>query len=290
MPPLLAAAGLMALSALVQVLDAVIVRLLSRDIHPFEILFFRNLFSLLVLAPLMAPAERTLAGRGLWPAHALRALIKLAALVSAFYAIALLPLSTFTAIAFTTPLFATLGAILLLGEAPRPGRLAALAVGFAGIVIVLRPEGGGPAGGGAALALASAVGLAAVLLLLKFTASRESAMRIVWLNLVVSVPLGLAMSVPVWSTPSPAALGLMFLQGAGGLLAQLAATSAMARADASLLVSVDFIRLPLAAALGWTLFGEPVELAVIAGGLVILAALVLLFRREGRHAPRRPGR
>jgi drug/metabolite transporter (DMT)-like permease len=83
------------------------------------------------------------------------------------------------------------------------------------------------------------------------------------------VPLGLAMSVPVWSTPTPLALGLMALQGAGGLAAQLA-------------VVVDFIRLPLAVALGYLLFGEAVELAVVAGGSIILCSLVLLFARERR--------
>lgn len=283
MPPVAVAAAFMALSALVQVLDSVIVRYLAEELHPFEILFFRNLFSLLVLAPLMAPSERTLKGKGLWLAHGSRAVLKLAAMTSAFFAISMLPLSVFTAIAFTTPLFATLGAILFLGEAPRPTRLAALAAGFAGIIVVLRPDTV-PIGVGAVLALVSAVGLAAVVLVLKFTSARDSASRIVWLNLVISVPLGLAMSVPVWSTPSLVALGLMFLQGVGGLAAQLAVTSAMRRADASLLVAVDFVRLPLAIGLGYALFGEPVELAVLVGGGIILCSLVLLFSREGRLA------
>jgi len=283
MPPVAVAAAFMVLSASVQVMDSVIVRYLAEDIHPFEILFFRNLFSLLVLAPLMAPAERTLAGKGLWLAHGSRAVLKLAAMTCAFFAIALLPLSVFTAIAFTTPLFATLGAVLLLGEPVRPSRLLALLVGFVGILIVLRPDTV-PVGAGSVLALAAAVGLAAVVLVLKFTSGRESASRIVWLNLVISVPLGLAMTVPVWSTPSPLALGLMLLQGAGGLAAQLAVTSAMRRAEASLLVAIDFIRLPLAVALGYLLFGEPVELAVLVGGGVILLSLVLLFSRESRSA------
>jgi drug/metabolite transporter (DMT)-like permease len=266
----------------VQVVDSVIVRYLAEDIHPFEILFFRNLFSLLMLAPLMAPSDRTLAGNGLWLAHGVRAVLKLAAMTCAFFAIALLPLSVFTAIAFTTPLFATLGAILFLGEPVRRTRLLALLIGFLGILVVLRPDTV-PIGAGAALALAAAIGLAAVVLVLKFTSGRDSAPRIVWLNLVISVPLGLAMTLPVWSTPSPLALGLMALQGVGGLAAQLAVTSAMRRADASLLVAVDFVRLPLAIALGYALFGEPVEMAVLVGGAIILAALVLLFSRERRR-------
>ena len=231
----------------------------------------------------MSAADRSLAGRGLWPAHVSRAVLKLAAMTSAFFAVSMLPLSVFTAIAFTTPLFATLGAVLFLGERLRPTRVAALVIGFVGIIVVVRPDAV-PDGTGAVLALGSALGLAAVALVLKFTSGRDSPSRIVWLNLVISVPIGLAMSVPVWSTPSPLALGLMALQGAGGLAAQLAVTSAMSRADASLLVVVDFIRLPLAVALGFFLFGEAVELAVIAGGAIILCSLVLLFARERRVA------
>lgn len=283
MPPVALAAALMMLSSLVQVVDSVIVRYLAADIHPFEILFFRNLFSLMVLAPLVAPSDRALTVNRLWVAHGARAVLKLGALTCAFFAISLLPLSVFTAIAFTTPLFATLGAILILGEPVRASRLLALAVGFVGVIVVLRPDEV-PVGAGAALALASAVGLAAVALVLKFSSSRESAARIVWLNLVISVPLGLAMTLPVWSTPSPAALCLMFLQGAGGLAAQLAVTTAMSRAEASVLVAIDFIRLPLAIALGFTLFAEPVEIAVLIGGAIILSSLVILFSREKRVA------
>jgi drug/metabolite transporter (DMT)-like permease len=283
MPPVVLAAGLMGLSAVVQVLDAVIVRYLTESIHPFEILFLRNLFSLLLLAPLMPAGERAPAGSGLWRAHGARAVLKLAAMTSAFFAISLLPLSVFTAIAFTTPLFATLGAIVCLGEPVRLNRLLALVVGFIGVTVVLRPDAV-PIGVGAVLALASAIGFAAVVLLLKFTSSHESASRIVWLNLIISVPLGLVMTIPVWSVPSFLELGLMFLQGVGGLAAQLAVTSAMSRAEASLLAAIDFIRLPLAVVLGFLLFGEPVEAAVLLGGAVIIGSLVLLFSREGRAA------
>ena len=273
----------MVVNAVAQVLDAVIVRFLVEAIHPFEILFFRNLFSLLVLAPLLPATDRSLDGKGLWPAHAARAVLKLAAMTTAFFAIALMPLASFTAIAFTAPLFVALGAMLLLGEPLRLSRTAALVLGFLGILVVLRPDSAA-FDSGASLALAAALGLALVVLLLKFTSGRDSALRIVWLNLVVSVPLGLAMSLFVWSTPSPLALGLMALQGAGGLLAQFAVTRAMSKADASLLVVLDFIRLPLAMALGFFLFVEAIEPAVVIGGIIILAALVLLYAGE-----RRPG-
>jgi len=283
MPAMLVAGLLMALSAVVQVVDSVIVRALSEQVHPFEILFFRNLFGLVLLTPLMRRADMALDARGLWAAHGSRAVLKIVAMASSFYAIALLPLSTFTAIAFTAPLFAMLGAILVLGEPVRASRLAALALGFAGILVVLRPSTV-PVGAGAAFALLSAVGFAAVTLVLKFTSSRESTARIVWLNLLISVPLSLLLALPFWTTPSAVALGLMAAQGAGGMLAQLAVTTAMARSDASALVIVDFIRLPLSAAAGLLLFGEAIEPAVLVGGAIIVGALVLVFSERRPRA------
>jgi drug/metabolite transporter (DMT)-like permease len=161
MPPVLVGAALMLLTAVVQVVDSIVVRYLAEELHPLEIVFFRNLFSLLALAPLLSRQERSLRANGLWPLHATRAVLKIAALTAAFAAISLLPLSVFTAIAFTTPLFVALGATLFLGEPLRPSRMAAILAGFVGVVVVLRPTEA-PVGLGALLALGAAAALAVV--------------------------------------------------------------------------------------------------------------------------------
>lgn len=279
MPALLVGAMFMALNSLVAVFDSLIVRLVAAEVHPLEIVFFRNFFSLVALAIILPRADRHLRAGGLWPVHIARAMLKIGALVAAFTAVTMLPLSMATAVAFTTPLFVTLGSILVLKEKPRLSRVAALVFGFVGVLIVLRPTQV-PIGMGALMALAGAIGLAAVALLLKFSAGRETSLRIVWLNLVVTVPVALLICLPVWSTPSLLAIGLMAVQGIGGLLAQFAFARAMRLADASLLVTIDFIRLPLAAALGFFLFHEMVEPTVLVGGAIVLASIVLLFRHE----------
>ena len=79
------------------------------------------------------------------------------------------------------------------------------------------------------------------------------------------MPVAFLLCLPVWSTPSPFSLLLLSIQGAGGLAAQFAFTRAMKLADASLLILVDFIRLPLAVFLGLTLFNEPVEIEIFPG-------------------------
>jgi drug/metabolite transporter (DMT)-like permease len=175
-----------------------------------------------------------------------------------------------------------LGSVLFLGEKFFAARVAALVLGFAGVLIVLQP-GAATLDAGALWALGGAIGLAAVALLMKITAGREDPLRIAWLNLVITVPAAFLIALPVWQTPSLYALGLMALQGVGGLMAQLAFARAMKLADASLLVVVDFIRLPLALMFGLALFGEPIQLAVVIGGIVIFLAILMLFHREGQR-------
>src|SRR3954469_12783068 len=159
-------------------LDAVIVRYVAVDVHPFEIVFFRNLFSLVFLALFLSRIGPDPLRSSNWPVHAVRAVMKLAALIAYFQAVTLLPLSVAITVAFTTPLFVSLGSMMFLGERPRPLRLLALAAGFTGVCIVLRPDSAS-VGLGAVLALAAAIGLAGVAILMKVSSAREPALRIV---------------------------------------------------------------------------------------------------------------
>jgi drug/metabolite transporter (DMT)-like permease len=282
MPAIVAGALFMAGNSVVAAMDGVIVRLIAGEIHPLGIVFFRNLFSLIAIFAIFPRSKLYSDTNTFFWVHAIRAVIKLLALVAGFMAVTQMPLSSATAIAFTMPLFVMLGSVIFLGEKFYAGRIAALVLGFAGVMIVLQP-GAATLNAGAAWALAGAIGLAAVALLMKVSAGREDPLRIAWLNLVITVPVALLFALPVWQTPSLYALGLMALQGVGGLMAQLAFARAMKLADASLLVVVEFIRLPLALVFGLTLFGEPIQLAVIIGGAVIfLAILMLLHWENGR--------
>lgn len=284
MPAIIAGALFMAGNSLVAAMDGVIVRLIAGEVHPLGIVFFRNLFSLIALYAIF-PRSRLHSDPNIsfW-VHAIRAVIKLLALFAGFMAVTQMPLASATAIAFTMPLFVMLGSVLFLGEQFFAARVAALVLGFAGVLIVLQP-GAGTLDTGALWALGGAIGLAAVALLMKVSANREDPLRIAWLNLVITVPVALLIAIPVWNTPSLDALGLMALQGVGGLMAQLAFAKAMKLADASLLVVVDFIRLPAALFFGLALFGEPIRVSVIIGGIVILCAILILFHRESRERP-----
>jgi drug/metabolite transporter (DMT)-like permease len=261
--------------------DTAIIRIVAEDLHPLEIGFFRNLFSLLLILPWLYRAGPGVLRTSHLSVHVARAVIKLAALVSLFYAITIMPLADVTAIAFTTPLFVAIGAVLFLGETMRFRRWGAILVGFLGVLVVLRP--------GTAVfdprmlaAVASAIGLAAIALLLKLLAGREPLATIVGLNLVITVPLALLLTLPVWITPGVDLLGLMVLQGALGALGQFSAARAMALADASFLMPIEFVRLPLVVILAYVAFGELADLWTWAGAALIFVATFYLARREGR--------
>lgn len=274
---------LMGFNAMMSAFDTVFVRLVSDEIHPLQIAFFRNFFSLLAIFFILKQGQRNLNANGLWSIHGTRALLKLGALIAYFMAITMLPIALVTAMAFTMPLFVTLGSMVLLREGVGFHRVLAICAGLVGMLIILQPPGI-DFGMGIMLALASAVGLAGVALLMKVSSGREDPLRIVWFNLVATVPIAALIAIPVWVWPSPTALGLMALQGVGGLFAQLSFARAMKLGDASMVISVDFIRLPIAAVLGYFLFSESIELTVLAGGAVIFAGVVYSAFWEGRRA------
>lgn len=283
MPAIIAGALFMAGNSFVAAMDGVIVRLIAGEVHPLEIVFFRNLFSLVAIYAIFPRNRLHSDVKMFFWTHAIRAVIKLLALAAGFIAVTQMPLASATALAFTMPLFVMIGSVLFLGEKFYAARILALTLGFFGVLIVLQP-GAGTLNQGTLWALAGAIGLATVALLMKISAGRENSLRIAWFNLIITVPVALLIALPVWQTPSLYALTLMALQGIGGLMAQLAFARAMKYADASLLVVVDFIRLPTALFFGLVLFGEPIRLAVIIGGVVILCAILMLLHREnGRH-------
>lgn len=279
MPAIIAGALFMAGNSFVAAMDGVIVRLIAGEVHPLEIVFFRNLFSLVAIYAIFPRSRLHSDAKMFFWTHAIRAVIKLLALAAGFMAVTQMPLASATALAFTMPLFVMIGSVLFLGEKFYASRIVALTLGFFGVLIVLQP-GTGTLNQGTLWALAGAIGLAAVALLMKISAGRENSLRIAWFNLMITVPVALLIALPVWQTPSLYALTLMALQGIGGLMAQLAFARAMKYADASLLVVVDFIRLPMALFFGLVLFGEPIRLTVIIGGVVILCAILMLLHRE----------
>jgi len=264
-------------------LMAVAVRELTRVMGSFEILFLRSAVSLLiVLAIVPFFGWHVLRTRRLG-LHAFRNVVHFGGQYAWVYAISLLPLATVFAIEFTMPVWTAVLAMLLLGERMNRGRAVMLALGIAGILIILRP-GAVPVSPAALAMLAGAFAYASIMIATKRLAQTDSALAILFYMALIQVPLGLLPALPDWVAPRLADLPWIVAIGASGLVAHYCLTRAFRAADAMVVVPIDFLRLPLIAAVGAAFYGEPIELPTLAGAAVIFAGTWYSLRREGRAA------
>ena len=274
--------ALMLLVSGLMAVDSVLVRLLSESVHPFVMGFTRAFFGLLAVAPWFLRKRDILQTQYRFR-HFLRAVLKLAALISFFYAFAMASLADVTAIAFTSPIFVTIGAWIFLGERFVALRIVAVAIGFAGVVFVLRPGQSEGIPVGLVFALAGSVLTAAIQLILKPMTAKDSSDTLVAWNLILMVPIAAIPALFVWVTPSPMEWAILATQGALGALSMTLATKAFSLADASLITPFDFLRLPFVAILGFLFFAETVPFTTWIGGAVIFVATLLMARSARRR-------
>ena len=260
----------------------VMIRFASHDVHAFVIVFFRNLFGTLVLVPMM------LRNKGLMRISRLKANLRRAtsgfiATSGTFYAVSHAPLATVLSINYTTPLFATVGAVLFLGEKIHARRVAALIIGFAGMLIVLRP-GALPMTPGVLAAMLSAVSTAfSIIAIRQLVASDDSRSVAAW-TFILMTPPSLVLAVAYWTPPPPALWPLLFVIGCVAAVGQLAMNRAFALAEASAVLPYDFVRFGLVTIFGITIFQERLDAMTVLGGVVIFGATVYLAVRERQVA------
>jgi drug/metabolite transporter (DMT)-like permease len=252
---------------------------LAEELHPFEIAFLRNIFAVLFMAPWIwraLPAFRETRNLRLF---ILRALFSFAAMLLWYYGIPLIPLADAIAINFTSPLWATVFAAVILGEAVRARRWAATMVGFCGVLIVVRP-GFEAMTAATAMMLLSSVGWGCQHIALKKLSGMEQVSVIVAMQAILLTPLSFVPALFVWTTPSWGALGWAAAMAAIGTCAHICLTRAFRAADASAVLPFDFAKMPFAAAIGWFFFAEGVDAWTWAGSAVIVASTAYIARRE----------
>ena len=263
-------------------LMAVAVReLILRTLGTFEIVFLRSLVSLvIVLAMLPWFGMRALRTR-LLGVHVVRNVFQFGSQYAWVYAIGLLPLAIVFAIEFTMPVWATVLAVLILGERLDRSRVVMLALGLAGILIILKPgiEQVSPA---ALVMLAGSIAYAAMMVTTKHLAGRDTAFAVLFYMSAMQVPVGLFLALPAWVTPELADLPWIIALGASGFGGHYCLTRALRAADATLIASFDFLRLPLIAVIGFALYGEPLELSTLLGAAVIFSGTYYSIRRASR--------
>lgn len=262
-----------------------VIRLASSELHPFVIAFYRCLFSLVFMLPWLLRAGLGGMRTGRAMLYLTRSLTGLAAMLTWFTGLSLMPLGTAVALGFTAPLFATVGAALFLGEVVRRRRWTATAIGFVGVLIVIRPspEQVSPA---ALLVLLSAAFAAASALQVKSLSRTEATSAMVTYMALFLTPMSLVPALLVWEWPSWPMLGLMIVGGAIATLGQIALTRAFRVADTSAVMPIDYAKLPFSALLGWFAFGEVLDAWTWVGAAVIAASTLYIAHREAMLARR----
>ena len=251
-------------------LMAVAGRELAYEFNIFQILFWRSASgAIIVIIILYFQGKDQLKTKFLWR-HLARNVFHFAAQYGWFYAIAVAPLARVFAIEFTTAIWLALIAAIFLNERITRKRWISIGLGFGGILIITRPGLDGSSYGDLAV-LGAAVGYAAVYAITKSVANKDSAIAILFYMVMIQTPISFALSVGDWSWPNSEIQWLWItLVGASALSGHYCMTRAFRLADASSVVPIDFLRLPLIAIIGYLIYSEMIELWVLVGAVIII--------------------
>ncbi len=257
------------------VVIAVAGREATRELSVFQIMLLRSTLGMAMLWPLVRAAGGLAAVRTRrLPQHVLRNTVHYAAQYGWFVALTLIPLAQVVSIEFTMPIWSALLAVLLLGERMNGRKWLAVVLGLVGVAVIVRPNTGA-VDLGQLIALASAVGFAVSVVLVKSLTRTDAAVAISFWMLVVQSAIGLVPALWVWQWPSAQAWGWVVVVAFCGTYSHYCFARAMQHADATVVVPMDFLRVPLTALVGWLVYAEGVDLFTALGVGLILAGNAL---------------
>lgn len=266
---------------------AVAGRYVSATHSTFEIMAVRSLIGfIVVVAVALALGRLGEIRRDRIKVHFFRNLFHFTGQNLWFFALATVPLAQVFALEFTSPIWVILLSLVFLGEPLTRARIAAAILGFVGILVVARPELSVIDSGVIAAAM-SAGFFATTIIITKALTRRESIVSILFWLTGIQLCFGvMALALqPAIAWPTSATLPWLIVIGLAGLVAHYCLTTALSLAPASFVMPIDFIRLPLIAVVGMTLFSERLDVLVLIGGAIILLANWINIRGEKRPVP-----
>ena len=263
------------------VVMAAAVRGLTSDLHPFEIAFFRAVFGCVFLSPLVLRQGLGLLKSNRMGLQAFRGALQGTATLLFFTALSLAPLAKIAALNFSSPLFATVLAIVVLGEAIRLRRITALAVGFAGTMVIVRPGFGG-LDLGSVLILLNAATLATTTILIKILLRSDTSVTTTVYGFLFTLPITAAATIFVWQIPSWMDLAWLAVIGVFGGLTHLLFAKALNDAEVTAVLPIGFAKLIWAAVIGYLIFAEIPDAWTWLGGAMIFSATTYIAFRERR--------
>ncbi|MGE0119428.1 MAG: DMT family transporter [Dongiaceae bacterium] len=260
---------------------AVGIKLLGHRLDSFQIAFFRVVIGFVAILPFLAGAPLAQLKTRHLHVHAVRGVFGLAAMYCSYYAIARMPLADYTALSFTKPLFATLLAILILGEIVRWRRWTATLLGFVGVLVMVRP-GAGAFQPAALATLADAFSIAFLITLVKRLPARETALGMLFYFGVFATALSIGPAIVTWQWPTLGEWILLIGVGVLGALSQSFWIRSFRAGEASVVAPFDYLRLPIAATIGFIGFTELPTLWTFVGAGVIVTSTLYIAHREAQ--------
>lgn len=247
----------------------------TRELHVFQVTMVRSVLGLFMVYPLLRAAGGLDAIKTSRPwLQILRNVVHYCAQFSWFMALTMIPLTQVIAIEFTMPIWTAILAVSFLSERMGLWKNIAVVTGLIGVAIIVRPLSGS-ANVGQLAALAAAVGYAASVIMVKALTRTESTIAIIFWMMVIQSALGLVPGLLVWRWPSPYVWAWLLVIGFVGTYSHYCMTRALRYADATTVVPMDFLRVPLAALVGWLVYDERVDIVTVLGATLILTANLL---------------
>lgn len=260
-------------------------REVTAELPVFVVMLLRSVIGLILIAPFVIKNRAARTPR--FQAHFWRNLVHYSAQYAWFFALTLIPLAQVVSIEFTLPIWTAILAALFLGERLSSYRILAIALGFAGVLIIVRP-GVSTIELGQIAALYAAIGFGVSVTMTKSLTRTDSALTIIFYMLLMQAIIGLAPALYVWQWPSAAVWPWVAVVGFVGTVSHYSLARAMAHADATVVVPMDFLRVPLTAIAGYLLYSEQIDLFLTVGAALILSGNFLNLKRDARRA-RQPG-
>ena len=255
-----------------------LIRFATEDHHPFEVAFFRTIFVLIIFLPLVAKNGITSLKSNNVKLQTFRAIVGSVAMLCMFYGLSITELAKATALMFTVPIFATILAILFLKEIVGIRRWIAMLIGFAGALIVLRPDielGFGPL-----LILCASLMWSSSMLMAKTLTKTDTISSITFWQAAGLIPATFILAIQVWEWPSLIQLFMFLMIAIAGTLVHWFLNEALKRAEISALLPLDYLRLIWSVSMGFIFFNELPQAGLWFGAALILGASTYIGIRQ----------
>ena len=263
------------------------VKYLSNDLNPFTICFFRCLIGLIIVLPFIIKNKfKAIKSKNI-KLQFYRSFINVISMITWFSAIGIMHLEKATALGFTTPLFTTILAVIILREVIRAHRITALFIGFLGVLIIIRP-GYLPIESGTLLMLIASFSFSIVLIMVKKLSDIDSSLTIIFYHLLFMTPLTFIIAIFFWEGINFSQFFIFVLMGSAGLISHWCLAQAFKLSDTTFIMPFQFTKLIWASFIGYVIFAESPDKWTWFGGIIIFTSVIYITYREAFIKQRDP--